>query len=497
MSLAVRVSRAFFWNHANKVVGFFLDFSLSIVLARGLGTHIYGIYSELINVVVFFSLFCSLGLDTALNVYIPKYRDDPRKLSALLKRTLGFFVIFSLLICLIISYFGSSISEVIKSPDAKSHIIFVAAYLFFYTFIIIAQAILLSLFKTKFLFYANTSLKLLFIFASIFIIRFQFGLREILIAYILISGIASISYFCSFHRFLIVKSTLIDSYNYFKFGITILFTKFLNYVLGRYFDIFLLGYFGVSKEYIGFYNIAFSIVLAMSFMFTSGFAGIALTAFSDLVKRNNYHGVVKGWTTITKISVFFCLPLFLFVLLNANLIITLAYSDAYQKASILLQMFGSFFLISILFGSGANSTVLYSLHKERTVLILRSLLGSVNIVLDIVLIPKYQALGAIFATGLSTVLIIIAEYLLLKKQIKLIYPKLFLLKIISASILALSITILLPSAGLWSLLIKLLIATMVFILVIYVVKPFDNEDYKMAREVIKPLAKYLRPFVRQ
>lgn len=476
-------------------MGFFLDFVLSIVLARGLGTHVYGVYSEIINVTVFFSLICSLGLDTALNVFIPKYRDNHAELSALIKKTLVAFALIAVLVCLSIYFFGQFISDVINSPEIKNHLIFVSSYIFFYTFVIIAQSILLSMFDTKFLFYANTLYKLFIILASFLLIRYGLNIREIFIAFILLSVLVSIAYLINFQRFIQAKTAIIDAYNYFKFGIIILFTKFLNYVLGRYFDIFLLGYFSVEKEQIGFYNIAFSNILALSFMFTSGFTGIALSAFSDLAIKKNYSGVSKGWITLTKISIFFCLPIFLFVLINAKAILALAYSNAFVGSTILLQVFGSLFLVSILLGSGANSTVLYSLNKEKVVLTLRAIMGSVNIVLDIILIPHYEALGAVIATGVSTVLIILSEYIFLKREINLNYPRTFLIKMFGASLLAMGAIIFVPIAGLLGLMAKLVISSIVFMVIIYVLKPFSYEDYGIAEKVFGTNAKYLKPFI--
>jgi len=495
VSLAVSVSRAFFWNHANKVVGFFLDFVLSIILARGLGTYVYGVYSELINVTVFFSLICSLGLDTALNVFIPKYRNDQAKLSALIKKTFVVFTLIAVMVCLSIFFLGQLIGEVINSPEIKNHLIFVSSYIFFYTFIIIAQSILLSLFDTKFLFFANTLYKLMIIAASFFLVRFGFNLREIFIAFIVSSIVVSIAYLINFQSFFRAKKVIIDTYDYFKFGIIILLTKFLNYILGRYFDIFLLGYFNVEKEQIGFYNIAFSTILALSFMFTSGFTGIALSAFSDLAMKKNYLGIARGWITLTKISIFFCLPIFLFVLIDAKSILALAYSNAYIDSARLLQVFGGLFLVSILIGSGANSTVLYSVKKEKSVLTLRAIIGLVNIVLDIMLIPHYKALGAVIATGISTVLIIFSEYILLKKEIDINYPWTFLLKMCGASVLAMSPIVLVPVPGLFGLMLKLFISILIFTSIIFVLKPFTSEDYGMTEKVFGANVKYLKPFI--
>jgi len=494
MSFLKRISRAFFWNHLNKIIGYLLDFILSIVLARGLGDYHYGVYSELFNIVFLFSLICSFGIDTAINVYIPKSFDKPGVVSNLLRKTLILIGIASLIVVLLLNFLGEPISQFIHSPELADLLKIVAFYVILYNFLIIAQMILVSIYATRFLFFANTILKLLFIFSSYVLLVKGGGIGEVIIAFIIISLFISAAYFSKFFKYLKPGTANADVFGYFKFGLIAWITKFINYLLGRYFDIFLLGYFAVSKEEIGYYNIAFSVTLALFYFFTSGFSGISIAAFSEFEAKKDRVSIAKGWLTVTKICIFFSVPVFIYVISNAKVMITLIYSDAYLGSVVLLQTFASFFLFAVIIGSGVNSSVLYSINKEKTVLYLRSVMGLVNVILDILLIPEFRAMGAIVATGISTIGIIGLENLFVRKYLPITYPLVFLMKIMLSAFVSLLISILFMISNLLWLFLNVLIFMICFIVCIFILKPLSEDDKRNILRINGSLGKIAAHF---
>jgi O-antigen/teichoic acid export membrane protein len=80
---------------------------------------------------------------------------------------------------------------------------------------------------------------------------------------------------------------------------------------------------------------------------------------------------------------------------NANHIIPLIYSEKYLGSISLLQVFGAFFLLTIILGSGINTTVFYAINKQKLVLYLKMSNIFLNIIIDFIFIPYYQALCAI------------------------------------------------------------------------------------------------------
>ncbi len=489
-----RITSAYLWNHLNKIVGYFLDLCLIIILARGLGSYQFGLYSELFNFVFMFTLLCSFGMDTTVSVFIPKHADNPGELSAILRRVFALIGAASVVCCLGMLFFDGPLSAIVKSPEIEGLLFLVAFYAIFFNLILIAQAVLISLYNTKFLFVTNTSWKALFIITAFALFELRFSLKEILFFFTLINFLIGLAYFIKLANLLKVEPQKIKWRSFFHFGLAAWITNFLNYLLGRYFGIFFLGYYAVSKEEIGFYNIACTLTLALSYIFTSGFGGIALTAFSELENRKDVRGIKLGWSLITKFSIFFCMPVFLFILYHAEIFIRFLYTEAYLGSANFLKIFGLFFLMSILFGSGANSTLLYSLNREKSVLCLRSLFSVFNILLSIILIPKYQALGAIIAIGFSTLGIIVAEFFYARKYILIQFPFLFATKIALASSAALALSTLVGMHDTGYVLFGSLVFGTAFIAILYVLKPLDEDDRLLLAAIDNRLGRISKQF---
>ncbi|MBN2089074.1 oligosaccharide flippase family protein [candidate division KSB1 bacterium] len=494
MSFLKRISNAFFWNHLNRITGYLLDFVLSIVLARGLGDYGFGLYSELINFVFLFSLICSLGIDQAINVYIPRYTKQPGVVSHLLRKTFLILAIESISVIFLIYFSSGALSQFINSPELASIIKIAAFYIVFHNFFLIGETILISYYATKTLFLLNNSLKALFIVSTWFFLNQGLGLKEIILGYIAVSTVVSIFYLIKFYRYIKPTPEKSDFSKFFRFGLVTWLTKFLNYVLGRYFDILLMGYFLVPKNEIGYYNIAFSAVLALFYFFTSGFGGIMMAAFAEFEQKGEKSKMAEGWQKVTEVCIFFSIPVFSYVLFNAKHIIPIIYSETYSSSVPLLCTFGVFYLITIIIGGGTNTAILYTLHKEKTVLVLRMIMGLLNVVLDIILIPQYRAMGAIIATGIATVGIYSLEFSYVLRFLSIKFPFRFLFKIITASLLSVLVSWILPISQITGLIVNLIVSVLTFFITLYFLKPFSAADKAQIMTINRFLGRLLHYF---
>ncbi|MBN1348784.1 oligosaccharide flippase family protein [candidate division KSB1 bacterium] len=494
MSFLKRFTNAFIWNHLNKISGYLLDFALSIVLARGLGDYYYGIYSEFVTFVFLFSMICSIGLDTALNAFIPRFNDQPGLVSGMLRRSLVILSISSSTVAAIVIFAGGVITRLINSPELNSMLTIAAFYIVLHNFLIVARMIIVSFYATRFLFFMNGLLKGLLIIASYIIIKMNGNIRDVISGFTIISFFVSIAFFLGFLKYLKPPVQETNWGEFLKFSVTAWFNKIINYVLGRYFDIFILGFFSVSKEKIGYYNIAFSIAMALFLFISSGFDGISLAAFSDFENKQQRDKIARGWLTIAKVCIIFGFPGFLYVIRYAKIIITTIYSTAFIESATLFQVFAGFYLLAIILGNGMNLTVIYALKKANLALKLRLIGGAINIALDILLVPKYQALGAIIATGISIVGIVALEHAFVRKYISFRYPLVFLTKIVLATLVALGTTSLFEISNALLLVLNIALFIFVFILSIYIFKPLSDQDKEMIRTINAPLGQLLKHF---
>ncbi|MBN2012877.1 oligosaccharide flippase family protein, partial [candidate division KSB1 bacterium] len=86
------------WNYIDKLTSYSINFVLVIIIARGLGTYNFGIFTELITLFTLLWIICSLGFETTLNIFIPKYFDNPGKISYMLRSSIIIVLVFSLTI---------------------------------------------------------------------------------------------------------------------------------------------------------------------------------------------------------------------------------------------------------------------------------------------------------------------------------------------------------------------------------------------------------------
>ena len=428
------------WNYLNKVVGYAINLLLIIIIARGLGTYEFGVFSELLTLAALILIFCSLGFETTLNIYIPKHFDNPGQVSYLLRASFILVFLFSLILYLILLGFGKYVLEVLNNGQLVKYLNIIFVYVFFLNLATISEFILQSYYRTRILVLINLSIKVLLVAAVGILLKYELGISEVLYAYSSAYAIIAILSMVNLVVYVSPKPEKVQLRKIFKTGVSVWMTKFLNFFLGRYLDILLLGFFFVAKEEIGYYNIAFTLIMALTYLVTSGLSGIGLSAFSELESKNNIVAIRNGWLKILKGYLFFLVPIFLFSIFNAEIIINYLFGSQFEKSANLFQVLGFFFMFSLFLGSGLNVTTLYSIHKEKMVLYLRILIGVINLVLDIILIPKYGALGAVMATGVATIAIISLEFSLVKNILKFKYPFLFVVKLGVASIIALSIS---------------------------------------------------------
>ena len=117
--------------------------------------------------------------------------------------------------------------------------------------------------------------------------------------------------------------------------------------------------------------------------------------------------------------------------------ISAIYSSQYIPAA---PVFRAFILVNFLgvtlFGRDFNATILFSLGKERYVLILRFVVGIISLAINYFLIPSYGAIGAITVVGASFLINTILEYAITSHYIGISYDVSFLAKVVLVSFLS-------------------------------------------------------------
>lgn len=162
-------------------------------------------------------------------------------------------------------------------------------------------------------------------------------------------------------------------------------------------DTFMLGYFK-SADIVGLYNIALPLSRFMPVpIHAMGF--IYLPVVSQLYSQNNFKDMKKLYASVTKWTFFITLPVFLCMLFAPKAILNLLFGVKYIDASIALQLLviGEFFHTFF----GPNGMTMISLGRTNIILFCTLISALSNIILNLLLIPKYGLAGAAIASAFS------------------------------------------------------------------------------------------------
>lgn len=175
-------------------------------------------------------------------------------------------------------------------------------------------------------------------------------------------------------------------------------------------DTFLLGYFK-SAQTVGLYGTALRIAQLIPIIATSaGF--IFLPVISQLFSQNKIKEIKSIYAIITKWTFIMTLPLFLLIFFAPDLVLHLSFGANYTAGSLPLRILAIGFFSHVFFG--LNAMVCISIGKGATFFFCQLITLVVNLILNLLLIPKYGIVGASIVSCISyalpNVLLTVAVY---------------------------------------------------------------------------------------
>ncbi len=162
-------------------------------------------------------------------------------------------------------------------------------------------------------------------------------------------------------------------------------------------DKVLLGYFMSSRD-VGIYTPA--LVIASFLIFVSiSFKYIFLPTVSEYFSKNDISGLEPLFKSTSKWNFLIVLPIFLFILIFPKEILTFLYGSEYTGGYLALIILS--FGISFNDFAGTSANILVAGGRTKMNLACEVIAGLTNIVLNIILIPRYGIVGAAVGTGIS------------------------------------------------------------------------------------------------
>ena len=397
-----------------------LLFAISILLTRYLGKKNLGDYATLLVIPVFIRLLNSFGFETLINAKLPalNIRDSSRGEGRyLVGRLLALRFTTTVMFCVLIYYCLPYYLSLIHRPE----FIEFRWVLIFYFAAITIDSILSTLFMTLLRFKVLVKIESLGAFLNliflIIFIRMDYGIYGVLYAYIASLVVTNLSYLIlSRDQYLgpkkIPECGDMKHLAWVSYGIT-----FLGFGLMTQSDVLLMNFFKVDGGEIGLYHLATGLTGTMVFLL-SGVAPMALSLFSETFSKDGLKELGKLYCKIVGFSSYLTVPIYMFCVFNSGVLINFIYGSAFEEATLALVIFAAFAGIQTALGNNFTVSTLYVIHK-RNEAIRTTIEGSaLNIGLNLLLIPVFGMLGAITATGITMVYMVLRQLKIISNKMK-------------------------------------------------------------------------------
>lgn len=405
-----------------------MGYVMRIVFAKNLSTYDYGLFYSIIGLFGFLSIFRSLGTNTSMTHFLPKYikKGNASKIKSLLGSVFVFQLFLGVTISALLFIFSKTIaSAYLSMPEAASLIRIQAV-----TYLVIG---FVEFIKSAFSGYQKPALSMLYdALRNTFIVGFSwlalhigiFSVRTLIIIWLASYALFGLIYFTIFlienPNLMSVRFRKYDSIikEVRKYSIPLMLGIAATLILSKT-DVVLLTLFK-NLEQVAFYEVAFPVASLITSL------GMPLgLVLLPLISKNYFEGnrrqIKKTMSLIYNSGVFLILPALFLFLKYSEFIILNMFSAEYLPVVLgaRIFMFGTSFGIfntinlNILSGIG-------EIKKKTKILYLGA---GFNVLLDILLIPLLGYLGAIIVTSLSYVVMTVASFIICRKEIPEFRPK--------------------------------------------------------------------------
>lgn len=403
-----------FWSFLTKSLTFILFILLNAVLTQNLSVEDFGIWSLFLSVITIIFTLSYFGINSSTRKFVAQYNktDDLRNV---LLSSIKLRVIFSLIFSLLLFFFRKPIAILLNEPRLETLFLWGIPFIFLVGIVEYLKNVFMGLHRIKYNFILNTSeytLKLLLILLFFLFSTTIISVISSFLIALFISGLLGL--FLLYFNF--YKDLKKSDKNFLKeilnYSYPLVFIS-IGFIALTEIDTLMLGIFSNSRE-VGIYAVAKQLIIKLPQIALA----IAMGTMPVFAKLNNENKLElkQKFYNLVKIN------LVIFLIIVAGLIFLspyffpLIFGEEYSASVLPLQILTIYLFLS------ANSIFLGNLldytgrAKKRAFNISFCILA--NIVLNLILIPIYGAVGAAFATSISYMPYFILNLLEVRKVFK-------------------------------------------------------------------------------
>ncbi len=409
------------------------------LLARNLSLEEYGVFYAIFSFLSFIAITGELGLSQAVPKFIIDFnvKNKKKEIKSVLYFVFFFQVVVLLLVFIAVMLLSGWLSENYFHYDVSKYLLLMGLW-----FITLPLPSFLSFVFLGFQRYANASsidfVRVVALTIAVAILfSLGFGIYSVLIAYALIN-VFLLLFFSPFARktlscikgakFVLMRETYVEVIKYgFFLSITSLVWVILNQI-----DTMMLTYFK-GLEAVGLYQIA--VPLASIAMYViSAVVMVAYPMSAELYAKKKMMELKEGIKMFYKYLFLILVPFVMVLFSFASVIILFLFGSKYVDATPALKILS----IGVVFSSLTlfNINLLNVMDEHKKVARLMVAIASVNVILNLFLIPIFGIKGAAFSTVSSFFISAAVSLILLHRKLGVKIPFLNWIKIIILGILS-------------------------------------------------------------
>ncbi len=414
-SYTAKIAKNSFWATGSFIVASICNFVMSVAITRYFGKEVYGQYSYFLWLSGVFGILAGFGFQQTLNKFLPKYffahdsadRTGKSTASGIFRKLLGVQVVGAIVVAALSIAAAKYFAQLINFDHPQKNTMVIIAFLAMIPFslntFLSSSLAAIQEFKTASKIYIGTTLLNL-----IMVIIFVTTSRDIVSFLWLYLGLSAVSSGILLHHtgkiFKTDKKTppaqkenpgrheKLFAYSAFAY-ISIICTQ----IVWERSELLFLGMFSDSSQ-IAIYTLSYS--LAVLFISIWGPVNSVLNATTAEVAQSGKDDKLMMITQHgTKYMAMLMLPLALLASLFLGDVVTLVYGKSFADAAMLFPFLVVAHAMAVIITPAGSIPMLKNEMKKSMYFNITT--AAVNILLDIYLIAKYQAVGAMLANVIS------------------------------------------------------------------------------------------------
>lgn len=412
MSLRDKVIKNTFYHFVAQAFGFISPFILTPLIISHIGQIEFGIYAIVMGFIGTFGLL-DFSLSASFIKFISEYYNKGQygELNKTINTGLFFYIGFTTVICIAVLIFSESILGLINIPSelfplAKFSLYISLLVFFLATSSTIFVSVLISVQKM----YVNSIVGLVinivnFVTTYILLVS-GFGLPGILYAQL---GAVAVSVFFNIYLALRevphiqIRVGHINKVTFKQmgaFGLQMQVSRFSSFLSEKY-DEFLLGYFSTLGN-VTYFNLANRVTRLGKFFPLQLFQQVAPVA-AELKANEDEKKLNELFFEATKYLTVFSAPIFLYIFVFAELLITTWVGPGYEITVYLLRILAVGQLVNLLISAPGNS-IMPNLGIPKFLMYESIISLAINLVASFLLIKYYGIVGAAIGSTLSAII---------------------------------------------------------------------------------------------